>query len=613
PTPSPTPSPSVSPTSSPTPSPTETPTLSPTPTVSPVPTVIPVQSCQAAVDTDGDGFSDELEGLLGSAQDDPTSRPAFGDYNHDGKTNVVDAAGLYREVIATGVAYEPLLDMNLDGVIDALDAMVIYKWATGQIPILPFCSPLASPTPTPSPSSSMTASPTPTPTSTPTQTETPTRTPTPSLTVTPTATPTPSPSETSTPTKTPTASPTATETPSPTATETPSPTVTATESPSPSPSVTPTETPTATPTATPTITPIPTPTPFFRRWDFTNDTEGWVPAGTPESFDVTGFAYIQENPFSSPPQPGGLIIENGDGIKNGRGDFGCWYSPAVDLPAGFYKVKARVLTPVQPQTVVPQLRLRVASFNNDNPVVNYQYSVVYVVESTGNAALSPTPEGVEYTFYVVQPPSHNRCQLAFDMIAFGNDDQPGADLVLDWVEIRPGIRPIGGEEVYSDSFVGGKQHGYQHLSLDEFNPADYGHLSCSATTEGLAMSAFGQTRVTGGCWDTLTTAVLEAGHVYEVRFEVGSNANQTDEVPVFRPRINEQFWRMAQYLNVDPKVNSTGIPTVGKPVWYSVWFFVPDQINGSRLNLALDYIWVPGSVQSRDVSVIWRNVTVTKY
>ncbi|MCB2153578.1 SBBP repeat-containing protein [bacterium] len=84
-------------------------------------------------DTDGDGFSDELELAIGTSPKDPAERPLFGDFNRDGHVNMADAIQLARATTDDAlVFYDPLYDINADGQVDSVDADVLVKWAIGK-------------------------------------------------------------------------------------------------------------------------------------------------------------------------------------------------------------------------------------------------------------------------------------------------------------------------------------------------------------------------------------------------------------------------------------------------------------------------------------------------
>ena len=92
-------------------------------------------------DLDGDGFDDELEVEQNS---DPTNSgdvPLFGDVNRDGVVNATDAILLYRivEGLITNSGQFDVFDVNMDSQVTALDARLLYLWATNNsmVPTLP--------------------------------------------------------------------------------------------------------------------------------------------------------------------------------------------------------------------------------------------------------------------------------------------------------------------------------------------------------------------------------------------------------------------------------------------------------------------------------------------
>jgi hypothetical protein len=76
------------------------------------------------IDTDLDGISDAWDPF----PTDPTQRGNFCDYTEDGTTNLADALLMAIEL---GGGTVPRFDANRDGVADALDAEIVFRWATG--------------------------------------------------------------------------------------------------------------------------------------------------------------------------------------------------------------------------------------------------------------------------------------------------------------------------------------------------------------------------------------------------------------------------------------------------------------------------------------------------
>jgi hypothetical protein len=91
---------------------------------------------------DGDGVADWFEGLMGSDNNDPNSRPNYYDVNNDGVIQNLDALLLTRVVNLTidGTGMQ-LPDVDLDGDIDQTDATLLYQWTVGQIPLIPTTHP----------------------------------------------------------------------------------------------------------------------------------------------------------------------------------------------------------------------------------------------------------------------------------------------------------------------------------------------------------------------------------------------------------------------------------------------------------------------------------------
>lgn len=135
-TPEPTPSPSGTPEPSatweetPTPTESETPTPHPTDTPPPTETPNPSPTMDEPIDTDNDGYTDWYEAWEGTDPFDPNSHPSLGDVDGDGLIKTVDALLLYRYATGKLVDDNPpfLPDINLDGVINLDDARILYLW-----------------------------------------------------------------------------------------------------------------------------------------------------------------------------------------------------------------------------------------------------------------------------------------------------------------------------------------------------------------------------------------------------------------------------------------------------------------------------------------------------
>ncbi|MCB2153372.1 hypothetical protein KQI84_00670 [bacterium] len=90
-------------------------------------------------DTDGDGFTDQIEEKLGSLPGDPSSRPDFGDYDGDGLVNAFDGISMYRAAKSNGgtLTYDEKWDMDRDNDVDFLDAQLLLLWSHDRHRVIP--------------------------------------------------------------------------------------------------------------------------------------------------------------------------------------------------------------------------------------------------------------------------------------------------------------------------------------------------------------------------------------------------------------------------------------------------------------------------------------------
>jgi subtilisin family serine protease len=133
-TPTPTPTPTATPTRTPTPTPTPTatPTRTPTPTPTRTPTPTPTPPlCPPGVDTDADGFDNDVECYVGTdpldaCPDGPTDDAWPPDITMNTWANILDVL-LYKPIMITSVPPSPArFDLNADHNINILDVL-LYK------------------------------------------------------------------------------------------------------------------------------------------------------------------------------------------------------------------------------------------------------------------------------------------------------------------------------------------------------------------------------------------------------------------------------------------------------------------------------------------------------
>ncbi len=81
------------------------------------------------LDSDKDGFSDAVEELYETDEQNDADKPPFGDYSEDGVTDLEDAVALGHATQGGSIAYNSDYDVDVDGDVDFTDAGILYLWA----------------------------------------------------------------------------------------------------------------------------------------------------------------------------------------------------------------------------------------------------------------------------------------------------------------------------------------------------------------------------------------------------------------------------------------------------------------------------------------------------
>lgn len=95
----------------------------------------------ADADTDNDGIRDDYEILVGTSASDASQTPSFGDANEDGVRNDTDAIVIleaFLDITVLNVTNRDRVDINRDGGVDNVDAVILYQNVIGNVSYLPF-------------------------------------------------------------------------------------------------------------------------------------------------------------------------------------------------------------------------------------------------------------------------------------------------------------------------------------------------------------------------------------------------------------------------------------------------------------------------------------------
>lgn len=92
-------------------------------------------------DTDGDGIRDDYEILVGSDPLSDTSVPDLGEANNTPPVNNTDALRILEAFLNLNTLNQTnqnRVDINRDGDVDNVDAVILFQWTLGNIPYIPF-------------------------------------------------------------------------------------------------------------------------------------------------------------------------------------------------------------------------------------------------------------------------------------------------------------------------------------------------------------------------------------------------------------------------------------------------------------------------------------------
>lgn len=92
-------------------------------------------------DSDDDGIRDDYEVQVGTNPRSAAQLPSFGDANEDGTTNATDATRIleaFLRISVLNLTNRDRVDINRDGRVDNVDAVILYQKSLGNIPYVPF-------------------------------------------------------------------------------------------------------------------------------------------------------------------------------------------------------------------------------------------------------------------------------------------------------------------------------------------------------------------------------------------------------------------------------------------------------------------------------------------
>ena len=257
------------------------------------------------------------------------------------------------------------------------------------------------------------------------------------------------------------------------------------------------------------------------------DGEGWNPAGAPDSFLMPDAS--RENKR--------LNLR----CHNNTNTFGYWFSQKDAIPVApgtIYKSTFSLASNIEDQTKVPCIRVR---FNRQNE----QMADIIVINSRGDAAMSPGPAGKTYTFFftapqteIALPKDENDIYVSFDVVNFDNTDAAEAEVSLNWINIDavPEDRVPEGEKVVSYDFSEGNA-GWHTETAPIFTAAEFQSKTC------LGMKALNN-KDTYSAWVSPVDMIpIQADTVYAINWTLFSDQTDKSIVPGIRLRAGEDSQR----------------------------------------------------------------------
>jgi len=220
---------------------------------------------------------------------------------------------------------------------------------------------------------------------------------------------------------------------------------------------------------------------------------------------------------------------------------------------------------------------------------------VLSIESEGDGAASPTPEGRRYSLpFLLSPATSSSVSpftLSFELLNFDPDDTFYGDLLLDSAEVMYHVLddskiPWRAEKAYSAegfTFEEWAPHGAPPFTSPEF----------FYTGEALAVRGDTDRADVFGYWSSPgDDVIIEPGRLYRATFRVDSDVAASDRarVPQFRLRMNETGLQASTFVAVESRGGGEDSPVAGEPRDYTVYFLPPEAIAGHGLIFSFDFL-----------------------
>ncbi|MFH0795151.1 MAG: DUF5666 domain-containing protein, partial [bacterium] len=276
------------------------------------------------------------------------------------------------------------------------------------------------------------------------------------------------------------------------------------------------------------------------------------------------------------------------GSDNNINTFGSLQLPAEPMriqPGQLYLVQARISTSVENAAQVPEVRVRVNSQTRER-------AAFLSIDSTGDGALSPTPEGRDYLL-VYEPPLSgvdasdglDSFMVSLDLVNFGPNDAPQGEVELQHVNVSPLAKQSVNvvRTIQQFGFSEGSE-GWLFSSVEPIFSAPRARFMPGS----LRLGASNDT--TFGMWSASVDNVLEPGKIYRARFTVSSDITDPVRVPALRLRLANDRFQLASVVLIDSQLLAASSPTaLGRT--YDVYYVAPAGITpGEGLVAAFEIV-----------------------
>lgn len=314
------------------------------------------------------------------------------------------------------------------------------------------------------------------------------------------------------------------------------------------------------------------------------------PKGDPE-----GWTFATAPPLTAPTSstlaapPGFLRHRATDNESN----FGYWESPVLppanDAPSILTALDSpqllladwRVHSDENNGALVPELRLRLST-------IDQQRSDALAIFSHLEGYYSPPPGGRDYLQIVGDRNGGANFRAAFDLLNFDPQNAPDSALDLDSVHFE--MLDWASLDLRAETSISFAEGPNQWLPVvtTAFESPEFSFYSESGGTGALRISSKGQPNVFGYWSSVEPVLTLEAGRIYFVQFTVRSSITDSEphRLSSFRLRCNTENLRCAAMARLS--LDGADIPTIDKPVVYTVALHAAPELDRQGLLLAFD-------------------------